>query len=88
MAAQKRIAPHIPYVWHFIGPGITDTISMTPKENSGAEMDHPAHPICVAFRQFGNHRRDLHNPHDSRCVVSHRFGMMVMIALGPVTHVA
>jgi hypothetical protein len=88
MTVQKRIAPRIPYVWRFIGLGIADTISTTPKENSGAEMDRPANPVCAAFRQFGNHGRDLHDPHDSRCAVSHQFRIVVMIALGPVTPVA
>jgi hypothetical protein len=88
MAAQKRIAWHIPYVWHFIGSGIMNMISTTPKENGGTETDHPAHPVCAAFHRFRNRGHDAHDPHDSRCTASHQFRIMVMIASGPVTSTA
>jgi hypothetical protein len=61
---------------------------MTPKENGNAEMDCPAHPVCAAFHRFGNRRHDLHDPHDSRCVASHWFRIVVMIASGPMTSAA
>jgi hypothetical protein len=51
-------------------------------------MDHPAHPVCAAFRWFWNRGHNLHDPHDSRCVVPCQFRIMVIIASGAVSSAA
>jgi hypothetical protein len=52
------------------------------------ETERPTHPVCMASHRFENRGHDHLDPRDIRCVASHRHGIMVMIASGPVTFAA
>jgi hypothetical protein len=54
----------------------------------GVEMERLAHPVCAASHWFGNRGHDRLNPCDFPCTASRGFGIVAMIASGPVTSTA
>jgi hypothetical protein len=53
-----------------------------------AKMEHPAHPVGAAPHWFKNRDHDGLDPRDFCRAASRRFGIMVMIASGPMTSIA